>query len=90
MAQWYELRVAGSPGTTTGDAGIKEGIAISESGRLCTISSGNAMHFETEQDAFNYLVRQTTPGRYRFEAVPCSSPTASRKITAYRPGRSPA
>ena len=79
MTQWYELRVAGSPGTTTGDAGMKEGIAISQAGRLCTISSGHAMRFETEQDAFDYLVRQTTPGRYRFEAVPCTTPVPSAR-----------
>lgn len=75
MVQWYELRIAGSPGTTTGDAGIKDGIAISEAGRLCTVSTGHAMRFETGQDAFDYLVRQTTPGRYRFEAVRCNAAT---------------
>ena len=72
LAQWYELRVAGSPGTATGrDAGVKEGIAISQSGRLCTVSSGTAMRFETEKLALDYLTTQTTPGRYRFEIVRC-------------------
>ncbi len=77
LSQWYELRVAGSPGTATGGAGIREGIAISQSGRLCTVSSGHAMRFETEQDAFDFLIRQTTPGRYRFEVVHCNAAAPS-------------
>ena len=82
LSHWYELRIAGSPGTSTGGAGVKEGIAISENGRLCTISSGHAMRFETEQDAFDYLVRQSTPGRYRYEAVHCNTPAPSARPSA--------
>jgi hypothetical protein len=78
---WYELRVAGSPGTSAGKYGSDEGISISEAGRLCTISSGHAMRFVSEQDAHDYLVRQTMPGRYRFEAVLC---TAANPGTASR------
>ena len=79
MTQWYELRIAGSPGTTACSAGIKEGIAIGENGRLCPIQSGKAMKFATEQEAFDYLVRQTTPGRYRFEVVHCNTPAPSAR-----------
>jgi hypothetical protein len=73
---WFELRVAGSPGTVMGGRGGTEGISVSEAGRLCTISSGLAMRFATEQDALDYLVRRTMPGRYRFEAVLCHIATS--------------
>ena len=85
MIQWYELRVAGSPGTTTGAAGIKEGIAIGDNGRLCSIASGHAMKFESEQQALDSLGKTTVPGNYRFEAVPCGAPAASQKSATYRP-----
>ncbi len=81
LSQWYELRVAGSPGTKTGNS-ANEGIAISQSGRLCIVSSGHAMRFETEQDAFDFLIRQTTPGRYRFEVVHCNAAAPSARPLA--------
>ena len=85
-AHWYELRVAGSPGTAAGSARSKEGIAVSESGRLCTVSSGKAMRFGTKKLALNYLTTQSTPGRYRFEIVRCptavAGDTQSPAITA--------
>jgi hypothetical protein len=69
---WYELRVAGSAGTRDGIAkGTAEGIAISESGRLCSIASGQAKRFASEQDAMSYLLNMTIPGNYRFEVVNC-------------------
>jgi hypothetical protein len=77
MEKWYELRVAGSPGTTTCDPTIREGVAISSTGRLCTLSSGQAMRFETEQLALDYLTTRTTPGRHRFEIVVCGGATAA-------------
>jgi hypothetical protein len=75
QAQWYELRVVGSAGTTTEIAG-SIGIAIGENGRLCSISSGGAKRFETEQAAMDYLLMSSIPGNYRFEPVRCSSTAA--------------
>ena len=83
LDQWYELRVAGSPGTTTSAPEIKEGVAISESGRLCTLRSGHAMRFETRELALDYLTSRTTPGRHRFEIVHCGpSPVAAPPAAA--------
>ena len=70
--RWYELRLEGSAGTSRGHAeGAKEGIAIAGSGRLCSIASGEACKFETEQEASEYLLKTTLPGHYRFEVVLC-------------------
>lgn len=69
---WYELRVAGSAGTRAGIAqNATEGIAIAESGRLCSIASGQTKRFDSEQDAMSYLLNMTIPGNYRFEVVSC-------------------
>lgn len=69
---WHELRVAGSAGTREGIAkGATEGIAISESGRLCSVASGQAKRFSSEQEATHYLLNMTIPGNYRFEVVSC-------------------
>lgn len=76
QAQWYELRVVGSAGTSTETAG-SIGVAIGENGRLCPISSGSAKRFATEQAALDYLLTSTIPGNYRFEAVRCGQPRSS-------------
>ena len=69
---WYELRVEGSAGTARGQAeGTKEGIAIAENGRLCSIASGEPRKFETEEQASGYLLKTALPGNYRFEVVLC-------------------
>ncbi|MGQ0523806.1 MAG: hypothetical protein ACT4P8_09125 [Betaproteobacteria bacterium] len=73
QAYWYELRVVGSAGTSTETAG-SIGIAIGENGRLCSISSGTAKRFPTEQAAVGYLSTSSIPGNYRFEAVRCVKP----------------
>jgi hypothetical protein len=39
---------------------------------LCSIASGEARKFETEQEASEYLLKTTLPGHYRFEVVLCS------------------
>ncbi|HZM43631.1 MAG TPA: hypothetical protein VFC14_02290 [Burkholderiales bacterium] len=71
-AVWYELRLEGSAGTSRGHAeGATEAIAIAESGRLCSIASGEARKFATEQEASEYLLKTTLPGHYRFEVVLC-------------------
>jgi hypothetical protein len=69
---WYELRVAGSVGTMSGIAqGATEGIAIAQSGRLCSSASGQTKRFDSEQEATHYLLYMTIPGNYRFEVVKC-------------------
>jgi hypothetical protein len=47
------------------------GIAISENGRLCSISSGLAGKFESKQQAMDYLGKVKVSGDYQFEAVLC-------------------
>jgi len=69
---WYELRVAGSAGTSAGiAAGVHEGIAVGENGRLCALSSGGARRFESTQQALDYLEKIKVSGDYQFEAVRC-------------------
>ena len=75
---WYELRLDGSDGTSRGRAeGTTEGIAIAESGRLCSIASGQARRFGTEQEALEYLLQSTLPGHYQFEVVECGRRAAA-------------
>jgi hypothetical protein len=70
--QWYELRVEGSAGTSAGNSqGATDGIAIARSGRLCSLTSGEARKFESRQLASAYLGTAALPGNYRFEIVPC-------------------
>jgi hypothetical protein len=76
--RWYELRVDGSDGTSRGRAeGTTEGIAIADSGRLCSIASGQARRFRTEQEASEYLLKTTLPGLYHFEVVLCGRRAAA-------------
>lgn len=71
---WFELRVAGSVGTRAGAAtGIKEGIAVSEEGRLCSVASGQARRFQSERQAVEYLGKLKVSGDYHFEAVLCNA-----------------
>jgi hypothetical protein len=60
QAKWYELRVAGSAGTSSEISG-SIAIAIAENGRLCSIFSGAAKRFETEQAVMDYLFISTVP-----------------------------
>lgn len=70
--EWYELRVEGSAGTQVGIAqNATEGIAIAQSGRLCSTASGQARRFGSEQEAAHYLLNMTIPANYRFEIVKC-------------------
>jgi len=72
LREWYELRVAGSAGTTAGNsAGSLEGIAVGENGRLCSVSSGCARRFDSRQQAMDYLGKIRVSGDYRIEAVMC-------------------
>lgn len=80
LSQWYELRVAGSAGTSSEiTSGISVGIAIGTDGRLCAIGSDQTMRFATEQEAYDFLAQTTIPRLYRFEAVLCQPDTASRR-----------
>jgi hypothetical protein len=72
LSQWYELRVAGSAGTSSEIArGISEGIAMGNNGRLCAIGSEQTIRFATEQEACDYLSQTTILRFYDFEAVLC-------------------
>ena len=78
LGEWYELRVAGSAGTSAGiSAGIHEGIAVGENGRLCALSSGGARRFESKQQALDYLGKIKVSGDYQFEAVLCGKRAAA-------------
>jgi hypothetical protein len=73
LDQWYELRVAGSAGTSGGAAsGYAEGIALAENGRLCALSSGSAKKFSSEQEAIEFLGKTTVPGVFNLEPVRCN------------------
>jgi hypothetical protein len=77
---WYELRVEGSVGTQTGIVrNATEGIAIADSGRLCSIASGETKCFGSKQEAMHYLFNSTIPGNYRFEVVACNAAEMPRK-----------
>ena len=72
LKRWYELRVAGSAGTSAGAAsGYTEGIALAENGRLCALSSGGAKKFGSEQEAIEFLGKTTVPGVFNLEPVRC-------------------
>ena len=78
LDNWYELRVAGSAGTSAGiTAGVHEGIAVGENGRLCALSSGGARQFESAQQALDYLGKIKVSGDYQFEAVRCGARVAA-------------
>ena len=78
LGGWYELRVTGSAGTSAGlAAGTDEGIAVGENGRLCSLTSGTARRFESQQQAIDYLGKIKVSGDYQFEAVLCGARVAA-------------
>ena len=78
LEQWYELRVAGSAGTSAGIAsGAHDGIAVGGNGRLCSLTSGAARRFESKQEALDYLGKIKVSGDYQFEAVLCHARTTA-------------
>jgi len=78
LGEWYELRVTGSAGTSAGvAAGTDEGIAVGENGRLCSLTSGSARRFESQQQAIDYLGKIKVSGDYQFEAVLCGVKVAA-------------
>jgi hypothetical protein len=80
LEKWYELRMTGSAGTGAGvAAGALEGIAVGENGRLCSLASGGARRFESQQQAVEYLGKIKVSGDYQFEPVLCSDSAAGRK-----------
>ena len=75
---WYELRVSGSVGTHDATkTDMREGIALSENGRLCSVSSGHARRFGSREEAVEFLGKTTIPGIYEFEAVRCEAREAA-------------
>ena len=72
--QWFELRVVGSAGTSGAAAGAQEGIALSDNGRLCAVSSGSAKRFGSAQEAIEFMGKTTIPGMYNLEPVLCEIP----------------
>jgi hypothetical protein len=78
LGEWYELRVTGSAGTSAGvAAGAREGIAVGENGRLCSLESGSARRFDSKQQAVDYLGKIKVSGDYQFEAVLCGTRAAA-------------
>ena len=78
LGEWYELRVEGSAGTSAGIAsGTREGIAVGENGRLCSLPTGPARKFESRQQAMEYLGKIRVSGDYRFEVVLCRAAVAA-------------
>jgi hypothetical protein len=74
MSGWYELRVAGSAGTSASIARqAQEGIAVGENGRLCSLASGAARRFESKEAALDYLGKLKVTGTYQFEVVVCGA-----------------
>jgi len=70
MSGWYELRVTGSAGTSTGiAAGAHEGIAVGENGRLCSLTSVSVRRFASREEALDYLGKLKVSGDYQFEPV---------------------
>jgi hypothetical protein len=85
LGTWYELRVEGSAGTRTGNTiGTAEGIAIANNGRLCSIDSGQAKRFASEQEAMQHLSKTNIPGNYCLEIVACAAAEALRKASGIR------
>jgi len=75
---WYELRVAGSAGTSAGIVGgACDGIAVGENGRLCSLASGGARQFKSKQQAIEYLGKIKLSGDYQFKAIPCGVKAAA-------------
>lgn len=72
LGGWYELRVTGSAGTSAAaSTSSQEGIAVGENGRLCSLTSGGARRFDSQQLALEYLGKIKVSGDYQFEAVLC-------------------
>lgn len=90
LDRWYELRMAGSAGTGAGAAaGALEGIAVGENGRLCSLASGGARRFESEQQAVEYLGKVKVSGDYQFEAVQCRGQALPGGAPPANPGTRP-
>jgi hypothetical protein len=71
--EWYEVRVAGSAGTTLGiEAGMTDGKAVGEFGRLVSIHSGHARRFATLQEAMDFLLNTSIGQIYQLEVVRCT------------------
>ncbi|HSD62047.1 MAG TPA: hypothetical protein VLC55_14440 [Burkholderiales bacterium] len=75
--EWYEVRVAGSAGTTLGiEAGMREGKAVGDAGRVVTLASGQARHFATVKEAQDFLLNTSVVQVYQMEVVHCTETSA--------------
>lgn len=75
--EWYEVRVAGSAGTTLGiEAGMSDGKAVGELGRLVSIQSGHARRFATLAEAMDFLLNTSIVQIYSMEIVRCTETSA--------------
>ena len=76
--EWYEVRVAGSPGTTLAiEAGMTtEGKAVGDFGRLVPLGSAQARRFATAKEAQDYLLTSTIAQIYPLEVVRCTETLA--------------
>jgi hypothetical protein len=75
--EWFELRVAGSAGTTLGiEAGMKDGKVVGDSGHLVGIGSSHVLRFASIKEARNYLLDSSIGYIYQFEVVRCTEHSA--------------
>jgi hypothetical protein len=72
--EWYELRVAGSAGTALGiEAGMSDGKAVGDLGRLVSVQSGHARRFATLAEAMDFLLNTSIGQIYQMEIVRCTA-----------------
>ena len=76
--EWYEVRVAGSAGTTLAlEAGVTaEGKAVGEFGRLVALGSEQARRFATMKEARDFLLNTSIAQVYPLEVVRCTETSA--------------
>lgn len=75
--EWYEVRVAGSAGTTLGtEAGMTDGKAVGDLGRLVSVHSGHARRFATLAEGMDFLLNTSIGQIYQMEVVRCTETSA--------------
>ena len=76
--EWFELRVAGSAGTTLGlEAEMTDGKAIGDAGRLVILSSAQARRFLSIAEALEFLATSSVGHIYNVEVVRCTETSAA-------------
>lgn len=76
--EWFEVRVAGSAGTTlAAEAGVTtEGKAVGDFGRLVPLGSAQARRFATAKEARDFLLNTSIAQIYPLEVVRCTGTSA--------------